>query len=587
MKPVSHKKGSLVIRLASAIVPIMLLLAAFAAVSQFANAKHASESAIRSYGMKLAESYAGQMPIVSYEQFLAQPEENEAYWALREELNRYREQIGALYVYFVIIDEEERPIILIDGQPKGSDLASPIGEVTDIPAAAIVDLKQGQAASSSLIDNPEYGQYISAYAPMHNEAGKVIGVLGMDTEASAVKDISDAVIEESMPAFIAIIALTVLGVAAVLWFVARTLRPLKLIVSGAEGVAEGKLAEADALLRSNAIRSNDEIGAAYRAMADMSGKLNVLFRDIVAHANKTSEQLVGTSRSFADQSVSLLSMNRTITDAMAEMNVGARTQQSSTIETSRAMEDITSGVERVSRSSQHVAETSRGALEEASSGLSTLASIRSQIGKIAAVSEETGDSVRSLTSHSDAISGALQSIQEIADQTKLLALNASIEAARAGEHGSGFAVVATEVRKLAESSAGSVREIGSLLAGIQNESAMIAERMQENDKEILAGVRLSEIAEASVRGIVERFQSVAEETQELSAASEQMSASTEEAAAAAHSIADIASQASKRTDEVMNLTASQLEAVQHMTQSSHQMSGMSEDLRQVLLKLKV
>jgi methyl-accepting chemotaxis protein len=587
MKPVAQKKGSLVLRLASAIVPIMLLLAAFAAVSQFANAKHASESAIRSYGMKLAESYVGQMPIASYERFLAQPEENETYWTLRDELDQYRETIGAMYVYFVIIDGEERPIIQIDGQPKDSELASPIGEVTDIPAEAVADLKDGRTASSPLIDNPEYGQYISSYAPIRNDAGKLIGVLGIDTEATAVKDISNAVVKESLPVFIAIIGLTVLAVAAVLWFVARTLRPLKLIVTGAEGVASGKLAEADALLRSNAIRSNDEIGAAYRAMADMSGKLNVLFRDIVSHANRTSEQLVGTSRSFAEQSGSLLDMNRTITDAMTQMNEGANAQQSSTVETSKAMEDISSGVERVSRSSRHVAETSIAALEEASSGLSTLAAIRAQIRRIAAVSEETNDSVRTLASHSDAIGGALLSIREIADRTKLLALNASIEAARAGEHGSGFAVVAAEVRKLAESSAESVRQIESLLSGIQNESAMIAERMNGSNKEIREGVELSENAEASVRGMVDRIQLVAEETQELSAASEQMSASTEEAAAAAHSIADIASLASKRTDEIKNLAASQLEAVRQMSQSSLRMSGMSQDLQEILLKLKV
>lgn len=587
MKPATHRKGSLVVRLASAIVPIMLLLAIGAAVSQIANAKHASESAIRSYGMKLAESYAGQMPIQAFEQFAAKPEENESYWSLREELDQYRTKIGAMYVYFVIIDGDERPIILIDGQPEDSDLASPIGEVTDIPADAVADLKRGKAASSPLIDNPDYGQYISSYAPIRNEAGAMVGVLGIDTEASAVEDISNAVIKGSLPVFIAIIGLTVLGVAAVLWFVARTLRPLKLIVAGAEGVASGKLAEANALLRSNAIRSNDEIGAAYRAMADMSGKLNVLFRDIVSHANKTSEQLVGTSRSFADQSVSLLDMNLTITDAMAQMNEGARAQQSSTVETSKAMEDIISGVEQVSRSSTHVAETSRAALDEASEGLTTLACIRDQIRTIATVSEEAGDSVRTLVSHSDAIGGALLSIREIADQTKLLALNASIEAARAGEHGSGFAVVAAEVRKLAESSAGSVAVIASLLTGIQNESAMISERMNGSDKVIREGVQLSEIAEASVRRMVERFQFVAEETQELSAVSEQMSASTEEAAAAAHSIAEIASMASKRTDEVKNLAASQLEAVQNMSNSSGQMSGMSQDLQNILLKLKV
>lgn len=587
MKPAKQIRGRLVIRLASAIVAIMLLLSIGVAVTQIANAKNASQSAIRSYGMKLADSYATHMPIQSYEEFLQRPEENELYWLLREELNHYRAQVGALYVYFVRIDEGDRPIILIDGQPKDSEVASPIGEVTDIPASAVAELQQGRASASSLIDNPEYGEYISSYAPVKSGDGKIIGVLGIDMEAAAVKEISDAVFTDSLPIFIAIMSLGVLAVAAILWFISRTLRPLKLIVSGAEQIASGRLAEAASLLNGSKIRSNDEIGAAYRAMVDMAGKLNVIFRDIVVHANKTSEQLVDTSGRFANQSGSLLDMNRTITDAMKQMNEGARVQQTSTVETSKAMEEITSGVERISRSSQQVAEASTTALDEASSGLSTIADIRGQMSRIATVADETNASVRTLTSHSDAISEALHSIQEIADQTKLLALNASIEAARAGEQGSGFAVVAAEVRKLAEASASSVGQIASLLTSIQHESVMIVDRMTAGNKEIDAGVQLSEMAEAAMRGMVNRFEFVAEETQELSAASEQMSASTEEAAAATYSIADIASMSARRTDEIMNLTTSQLEVVESMSQSSLMMSGMSQDLQKVLLNLKV
>lgn len=396
MKPAKQIRGRLVIRLASAIVAIMLLLSIGVAVTQIANAKNASQSAIRSYGMKLADSYANQMPIQSYKQFLQQPQENELYWLLREELDHYRAQIGALYVYFVEIDEDGRPIILIDGQPKESKVASPIGEVTDIPASAVSDLQQGRSSTSSLIDNPEYGEYISSYAPVKSVDGEIIGVLGIDMEAAAVKEISDEVIADSLPVFIAIISLSMLAVTAILWFISRTLRPLKLIVSGAEQIASGRLAEAASLLNGSKIRSNDEIDAAYRAMVDMSSKLNVIFRDIVVHANKTSEQLVETSRRFADQSGSLLDMNRTITDAMEQMNDGARVQQSSTVETSKAMEEITSGVERVSRFSRQVEEASRSALEEASSGLSTITGIRDQIQRIAAVADETNASARTL-----------------------------------------------------------------------------------------------------------------------------------------------------------------------------------------------
>jgi methyl-accepting chemotaxis protein len=587
MESADRKKGRLVVRLASAIVAIMLLLLTAAAVTQIGNAKQASESAIRSYGMKLAESYAAGMNAPAYEQFLQQPKENEQYWTLRAELDRYRSQIGALYVYFVVIDEQNNPVILIDGQPKGSELASPIGEVTDIPPAAIANLQQGKMAASPMISNPEYGDYISTYSPVRNEVGEVIGVIGIDTAAAAVKEIADSVIGDSVPVFIAIAALTLFAILAILFLLSRTLRPLKVIVTAAEDMASGRLSEAEKLLQGSDFRSRNEIGSAYRAMADMSGKLKVIFRDIVSQANRASRQLVETSGQFADQSVGLLDMNRTIDEAMGQMKDGARAQQVSTVETTRSMEDITSGVERVSRSSLLVADASRSALEEASAGLATIAGIREQMARIEDVSRGTHDSVHMLENHSDAIVSALISIREIAEQTKLLALNASIEAARAGEHGRGFAVVAAEVRKLADSSGTAVADIASLLTSIQGESSTIAERMTAGNDEIREGVRLSRDAEETMRALVDRFQFVAEESQELSAASEEMSASTEEAASAAYTIADIAAMAAQRSEEVSILAASQLEAVQGMTRSSQEMSGMAQHLQHALLKIKV
>lgn len=123
---------------------------------------------------------------------------------------------------------------MIDGQPKNSDSASPINEVTDIPAEAVERLLNGEMASSPVIDNPQYGKYISTYAPVKDETGKFIGVLGIDTEATAVDHIADSVIEDSITYFIGFSELIVLATVVIVWFISRTLRPLRLIVSSAE-----------------------------------------------------------------------------------------------------------------------------------------------------------------------------------------------------------------------------------------------------------------------------------------------------------------------------------------------------------------
>ncbi|WP_183184772.1 MULTISPECIES: methyl-accepting chemotaxis protein [Brevibacillus] len=121
---------------------------------------------------------------------------------------------------------------------------------------------------------------------------------------------------------------------------------------------------------------------------------------------------------------------------------------------------------------------SQQALDKAESGTVTINEMKDQVQVIASVTHETNASVSVLNRYSLQIGEVLRSISQIANQTKLLALNASIEAARAGEHGSGFAVVAGEVRKLAEESTSATDQIASLLYNIQHESSIISEKMK-------------------------------------------------------------------------------------------------------------
>lgn len=136
------------------------------------NAKHAGMEAISSYGIRLSDSYTKGMDISQIEQFLKDPKENDLYWQIRQQLDTYRTQIGALYVYVVRFDDQKRPLIMIDGQPKGSDVASPINEETDIAATEVETLLKGESASSAIIDNPKYGKYISTYTPVKMQKAK-------------------------------------------------------------------------------------------------------------------------------------------------------------------------------------------------------------------------------------------------------------------------------------------------------------------------------------------------------------------------------------------------------------------------------
>jgi methyl-accepting chemotaxis protein len=587
LKMIVLLRKNLAVRLVAVIMAAMLILSVGIIVLEIKNSRSAAKEAISGYGMRLAESYAKQFDTGKYEEFLKNPQENELYWAIRAELDRFRTQAGVLYVYTVALDGNKTPRLLIDGQPKDSDSASPINEVTDMPPDTIDAVWKGENASTPLIENPEYGTYISTYAPIKNASGTIIGALGIDTETGIIDQISSDVLRGSIPFYIIMFAATVVLVALIALFIIRALRPLRYVVKSAESIAAGDLAQASQLLASHPVKSADEIGAAYKAMVRMSENLHSIVGRMVSSVAQTSGQLVASSDSFTEEASQMLVLNEKVNASIQQVAEGARTQHISADESAKSLEEMAISIQRISEASTTVSDASQQALEEAEKGKQMLGRMDHQVQTIASVAEETLQRVTVLNGYSNEIGQVVRSIVEIANQTKLLALNASIEAARAGEHGSGFAVVAGEVRKLADSSSASAVHIATLLNNIQTEAERIHEKMNDGTREITEGVVLSERVEASFASILERFKFVTDQIQDISAATEEMSAGSEEVAASVGDIVDIAKAAAERMQLISELTNKQLGGAKEIAESAMKLSETSHEMRQTIEQFKV
>lgn len=350
-------KRRLAVKIAASVMGVIILLSSGYLFLQISNAKKAAEDVIATYGIRMAGSYSKQLNTARLEQFMKNPQEN-LYWSIRQELDLYRTQIGALYVYFVRIDDGGRPLIMIDGQPKDSDSASPINEVTDISADSVQLLLKGQTASSSIIDNPQYGKYISSYAPVRRADGTVLGVIGIDTDAAVLDSISAGVIRENVPFYLLLAAMTLAGLGLIAWVLVRALSPLRWIVSGAEQIAGGELAQANKLLLDHPVKSRDEIGAVYQAMVQMSVSLNSIVGNIVSNIAQTSEQLVASSDRFSEEARHVLEMNTRVNAAVSRVAEGAYTQSLTSDESGRSVEEITIAIQRVSEASLTVSDAS-------------------------------------------------------------------------------------------------------------------------------------------------------------------------------------------------------------------------------------
>ncbi len=579
-------KNHLVIRIVAIVTLVMMLIAAGSLLLQLANMKLTAQEAISSYNVQIAENYVKQLDAASYIRFSQNPQENASFFAIRDELDQFRQRIGAMYVYFVKIDSKGTPLMMVDGM-KDPAKASAINEVTDIPADAVQRLQAGHSASSSIINNEEYGRYISSYAPILDSNGKLLGVIGIDTSVAVIDQIEANVLKSSWILYILLFVFTLLGIAIVMWFIIRGLRPLGTLKSSVLKMADGQLAEAHRLLSTRHVRNDDEIGSTYKAMLHMSGNLNDMVRGMVSGVSTTTSILTESAVQFRQDADGMQQMNSTVHDAMEKIREGAHTQKQGVMDSSNAMEEIARGITNISESSSAVSDAATDALHTAQTGQQSMSHVRDQMDHISQAAAQVSTMVGTLNNYSQEIGSALQSVKEFAAQTKLLALNASIEAAHAGEHGKGFAVVADEVRKLAESSNESVQMISTLLLGIQQEAVQIGTQMNQTAGEIKQGVTMTADAEHAFTSVVEAFMTVTDRIQEISAAAEQITAGTEEAAASVQTISRISSEVSDYSDEIYHLVQEQASMFHKITDMSSELNAQTGAMNEAVQRVQV
>ncbi len=231
--------------------------------------------------------------------------------------------------------------------------------------------------------------------------------------------------------------------------------------------------------------------------------------------------------------------------ASEEMANGATQQDQEITNTSSAVEELTVSMKQVSNNAEASAEAARRALDAAEQGNRSVRDTLEGMQRIRASVQATAKKIKSLGDRSLEISEIINVINDITEQTNLLALNAAIEAARAGEAGRGFAVVADEVRKLAEHSRNATKDIAALIKAIQAETNEAVVVMEEGTKEVEVGARLADQAGKALDAISSVVRQSAELVQEISLASKQQVRGTEGVANAMQIISNITRQTSQ------------------------------------------
>jgi methyl-accepting chemotaxis protein len=380
----------------------------------------------------------------------------------------------------------------------------------------------------------------------------------------------------------------------------------------------------------------DSLGNAFRRM---TSNLRDLVGELTAHVNKldkASDQLAlaaaqaeGATSQIAETIQQVAqgitqqsgSINKTAESAeqmSLTINSVAKGAQAQSVEVTKASNitaQITTDIGQVATNAQTSAKEASLAAETARSGAHTvqetilgMQSIKSKVGLSAEKVQEMGQ-------RSDQIGAIVEIINDIASQTNLLALNAAIEAARAGEHGKGFAVVADEVRKLAERSSVATKEIGGLIKDIQQTVAEAVAAMEEGAKEIELGVTRASQSDAALSSILKAAEMVNRQVEEIArsaqhissssnelvssmdsvsavveentAATEQMAANSSEVSQSVENIASVSEENSAAVEEVSASTEEMNAQVAEVTNYAKNLADMAQDLKRLVAQYKI
>ncbi len=447
------------------------------------------------------------------------------------------------------------------------------GTKLDPAIAARVLAGQRYYGEATILGDP----YVTAYEPIEGPDGKPVGIYFAGIPMAAVNAARWSVVRT-----ISLLAgaLLLLGVLLQSWLVRKIVRSIRTMMHFMKEAESGYLYYTR---EDFGIRSRDEIGDMADALGSMMEKLCTVIGELRGDAQGTAQRAQALAALSEESLASMEEIGASVERAAGLSEHGASALE----ETGAGVHEVAESASAAARASEEGAEAAAQTKEISERAVGEVEHAITLIRDGGRKVNQTAREMKNVSRSVDSISGFVATITSIADQTNLLALNAAIEAARAGEHGRGFAVVADEVRKLAEQSGHAAQEVQKLIAGLQAGAKSSLAVTGEAEEIMKQTVSSAEGALAELRKAMEQIARTSDAVRGIAAAAEEQAASTQEMTAGVEQVTRSTSEVMDSLRIIRSASGETVKASQELASEAQELLGSAEKIDELLSEFTV